>query len=62
MRLDAERLALLDGGVAIFLGKSWTTRPNTSVNGTKPTSPEHGGMSASGGIADVGFRGHQDRF
>ena len=31
MRLDAERLALLNGGVATILGKSWTTLPNTSV-------------------------------
>ena len=38
MRLDTERLALLDGDVATILGTSWTTLPNTSVVGTFATS------------------------
>jgi hypothetical protein len=46
MRLDAERLALLDGDVATILGTSWTTLPNTSVVGTNQRFEAGQSMSA----------------
>jgi hypothetical protein len=53
MRLDAERLALLDGDVATILGTSWTTLPNTSVVGTSQHfAPPHD-FGRKRGIAEV---------
>ena len=60
MRLDTERLALLDGDVATILGTSWTTLPNTSVVGTNAKCRQCPEMSAIWAGPDV-LRTPRDR-